>query len=375
MTQRTKKILKIIAAALVIIFIGLLIYYFFFKEKQPKIQPTGQEGFPPITEEGAAGAKPRLIALTEETVLGANLTPDNKINYLAWDGNIKQIDFNGENDQSLGFIAAERIGQVVFSSDGQKIAVNHTLSSGAKRILIYNLASRTLKALPENSIFVVFSPKADEDRLIYGLLEGLSTRLISTNISGTQTQTISSLKIPDLDPEWTHPDFLTLKTKPSGLAYGLLYTLNLKTKKMNRLLGNVYGLTAKFSPSHAKTLYSQTSTNGFDYNLAVLNLANNQNANLDILSLPEKCVFSKNDRKLWCAAINTESDYVMPDDYYKGLIESSGDDLVSIDLITRKQEKIISANNMNAHDLFLSPDETYLFFINKTDGRLYRLTL
>ncbi len=249
-----------------------------------------------------------------------------------------------------------------------------TLPSGTKRILIYHAASRALKALPQNSVFAAFSPNAGEDRLIYGLLEGVNTRLISSDIAGSQTQTVASVKIPDLATEWTHKDFLTLKTKPSGLAYGLLYTLDLKTKKLQRIFGNVYGLTSIFSPSHTKILYSQTSDRGFDYKLAVLNLTQKQNRELNIFTLPEKCVFAKDDRTLFCAVIINQEDHIMPDDYYKRLIDSDGNDIIKLNLDSRQQENVIHAN-IDAADLFLSPDETYLFFINKIDGRLYRLTL
>ena len=64
----------------------------------------------------------------------------------------------------------------------------------------------------------------------------------------------------------------------------------------------------------------------------------------------------------------------MPDDYYKGKIESSAEEIVKMNLDTGENKKIISAD-FDAHNLFLSKDETYLFFINKKDGRLYRLTL
>lgn len=374
MTQRAKKILKIASVVLIIIFIGLLVYYFFFKQKPPKVPPIGEGELPPVTEEGVLGTKPRLIALTDEAVLGASLTNDSKINYIAWDGTVNQIDFSGENKEKLGLVAAERIGEVVFSKDGSKLALRQTLPSGQNRYLVFDAAKSILKSLPQNSIFVAFSPNTDEDRLIYGLLEGVNTRLISSNIAGSQTQTIASVKIPDLATEWTHKDFLTLKTKPSGLAYGLLYTLDLKTKKLQRVFGNVYGLTSLFSPSHTKILYSQTSDRGFDYKLAALSLNQKQSRELNIFTLPEKCVFAKDDRTLFCAAILNQEDRIMPDDYYKGLVDSDGNDIIKLNLDTRLQETVIHANT-DAVDLFLSPDEAYLFFINKIDGRLYRLTL
>ncbi|MEK7500848.1 MAG: hypothetical protein AAB642_01855, partial [Patescibacteria group bacterium] len=297
MTKRTKKILIIASVVLVLIFIGLLIYYLFFREKPPA-PPTGPEEFP-----GLEGATPevraRLVPITEEAVLSAVLAGENKINYAAWDGAVNQIDFNGENKERLGAVAAERIGEAFFSKDGSRLAVRQALPSGQDRYLIFDTKERSLKSLPAEVEALAFSP--DGGQMALALAERNSSRLVLADADDTsKTTALVSVKLPDLALEWAAPDALTLINRPSGLAAGMVHELNLKNKALRRVIGGTYGLTSLFSPSHKKILFSETSSNGFGLTLNVLSTDKNTRRRLNIYSLPEKCAWSQDERTLWC---------------------------------------------------------------------------
>lgn len=369
MSDRIKKILKIITVILVIVLIGLVIYSLFFKKDRP-ITPSTPEEEVFFGEEFTPQAKERLVAITEEAVLGAGLSTD-KITYVSWDGTVNKIDFNGGSQEKLGSLPDERTGEVKISPDGTYFAAEQVLASGQKRHLLFDTVKRTMRSLPQNTQALTFDFKGDA---VAALAETGSSRIVSIDPE-TQKQTlVASTKIPDLVLDRAGESSLALKTRPSGLAYGLLYTLDAKSKKTNRVLGNVYGLTSLFSPSGKKILYGQTSASGRDLELKVLNLDKKTEVNLNIFSLPEKCVWGQDNRTLWCGVINTETSPVMPDDYYKGKIESSGEDIVRINLDTGQTQKLIGGF-MDVARPFLAPDESYLFFVNKKDGRLYRLTL
>ena len=119
---------------------------------------------------------------------------------------------------------------------------------------------------------------------------------------------------------------------------------------------------------------SETEEDGFDLKLRSINLEKNTQSAINEFTLPEKCVWSQDDRTLICSIIKTSNDYIMPDDYYKRKIKSSGEEIIRINLDTGQKQKMI-AGVFDAANMFLAPDESYLFFINKIDGRLYRLTL
>ena len=94
--------------------------------------------------------------------------------------------------------------------------------------------------------------------------------------------------------------------------------------------------------------------------------------------MADKCVWSKDDRTVFCAVPQQISENaVWPDDYYKGLTIVN-DDFYKINLETGEKTKIAGSQEgygYDAQELFLSPKEDYLFFVNRRDGLLYILKL
>ena len=372
-----KKILIILAAVLTLTLVGLAVYYIFFKKTGGPSLP--REEISPLTEELAPEAKERLIPITEEAVLAASLVGSNtatgteKIIYAAWDGSVNQINYNGQDKNKIGLAAVERIGEVKISPNGELLSFRYGLATGLNRYLIYNIASRSLKTLPQNVMGVSFGPSSEILLLTIG---SGGAKIIQSSADLSKNKEITTSKIPDLVLDWYNENSVALKTRPSGLAQGILYLLDLKTKKTKRVMGGVYGLTSNFSPSGKKVLISQTDADGFSLQAAAINLEKNTQRNLNLFTLPEKCAWSQDERVVFCSVIKADraENYIMPDDYYKRRVRSNGEEVIRVNLETGQVQKIM-ANVFDATNLFLSPDESYLFFINKIDGRLYRLTL
>ncbi|MEK9174779.1 MAG: hypothetical protein AAB725_02305 [Patescibacteria group bacterium] len=372
-----KKILIILAAVLTLTLAGLAVYYIFFKKTEGPSLP--REEISSLTEELAPEAKERLIPITEEAVLAASLVGSNtatgteKIIYAAWDGSVNQINYNGQDKNKIGLAAVERIGEVKISPNGELLSFRYGLATGLNRYLIYNIASRSLKTLPQNVMGVSFGPSSEILLLTSG---SGGAKIIQSSADLSKNKEITTSKIPDLVLDWYNENSVALKTRPSGLAQGILYLLDLKTKKTKRVMGGVYGLTSNFSPSGKKVLISQTDADGFSLQAAAINLEKNTQRNLNLFTLPEKCAWSQDERVVFCSVIKADraENYIMPDDYYKRRVRSNGEEVIRVNLETGQVQKIM-ANVFDATNLFLSPDESYLFFINKIDGRLYRLTL
>ncbi|MBI2454071.1 MAG: hypothetical protein HYV54_00645 [Parcubacteria group bacterium] len=371
MSNRTKKILKITTVVLVVIFTGLLIYNLFFKKKPPT-PPVITDEEVIISDEFGPETKERLIPLTEEAVLGAGLKNNTGLIYVAWDGQIKTIDFNGGSREKIGSAPGERISEVKISANGGLVGLKQTLPSGAARSVIFDSENKNIRSLPQNTGEMSFGPEGKT--IVLALAETGGSALTILDLTNSKQTRLAATPIPDLILEWFSPNAVGLKTKPSGLAYGLMYVLDTKTKKISRLIGSTYGLTASFSPSGKRILYTKTDSSGTNLELKALNTDKKTETNLNILSLPEKCAWSQDNRTLFCGAIKTEDDPVMPDDYYKDKIEAAGEDIVRINLDNGQTQKLIGGV-FDVYRPFLSPNEDYLFFTNKKDGRLYRLTL
>ena len=377
MNPKTKKII-ILAVVLGLTLIGFGIYYFFFKkttQTQPIIGETET-----ILGELTPNAKERLIPITEEAVLGAGLSVIdkeagvNKIVYAAWDGSINQIGLSGDNKNKLGLVAVDRIGEVNVSSTGELVSFKYSLASGANRFIIYNVTDKTLKTLPQETEDVSLGNSNKEVAVVYSDKAGKKIALSYDSFS--KTKDVTSTKIPDIRIDWFNSDNIALETRPSGVAQGILYSLNTKTKKTTRVLGGVYGLTTNFSPTGKMVLVSKTDSNGRSLKLANINLDKKTERSISLFTLPEKCAWAQDERTVFCSVfkVNDPDSFVMPDDYYKRRVRSDGEEIVRISTETGQTQKVIDGS-FDASNLFLMPDESYLFFINKIDGRLYRLSL
>ncbi|MBA7639710.1 hypothetical protein ES703_47370 [subsurface metagenome] len=95
--------------------------------------------------------------------------------------------------------------------------------------------------------------------------------------------------------------------------------------------------------------------------------------------MAEKCVWSQDPRIIFCAVPKNINDArILPDDFYKGTFLAD-DDFWKINIETKEKIKILEDWDMietyDAVDLFLSPQESYLLFINKVNGLLYSIEL
>ena len=100
---------------------------------------------------------------------------------------------------------------------------------------------------------------------------------------------------------------------------------------------------------------------------------------LGIPTVVSKCVWSNDDKTVYYALPGGIPDSaVMPDDYIANKFTTS-DTFWKLDITTGMKERIIDPADENgtydSSDLFLSPTENALFFINKIDNKLYKIVL
>jgi hypothetical protein len=90
-------------------------------------------------------------------------------------------------------------------------------------------------------------------------------------------------------------------------------------------------------------------------------------------------VWSKNNKNVYCAApTNIEKNVLMPNDYLNNKIFTK-DFFWKVNMETFKKEKIIDEKyikeDLDATNMLVSPNEDFLFFINKKDGGLFRIVI
>jgi hypothetical protein len=193
-------------------------------------------------------------------------------------------------------------------------------------------------------------------------------------LSGSKTQVFVS-PFTEWLPSWPNTKTITLTTKPAFGIPGYMYALDLSTKSLNRVFGNINGLTTLTAPSGKLVLYSNDNLS-----LSIYHTDTKVSDLLAVKTLPEKCVWGKNNDFIYCAVPQSAGVSRYPDAWYQGEVSFS-DQLWKIDVKTGNATILVDPITVSGGEeidgikLELSPDENYLFFVNKKDSYLWELKI
>src|SRR3989344_4566112 len=172
---------------------------------------------------------------------------------------------------------------------------------------------------------------------------------------------------------WAEDNGIYLLSSPSAYLDGFLYKITLSSGAFSKILGPLPGLyTAINSPN---LIFSETDLSNKNINSFLANSSVGNTGPLPVKTLAEKCAWSKKVKDIvFCAAPLIMPGATYPDDWYMGKI-SFGDAVVKINIASRAIISFLLPEAIDATKLFLSDDETNLFFINKGDESLWKLRI
>lgn len=388
MNTKIKKILIILIIILIIVFAGLLIYNFFIKKTNTEIntgnglpqggegQETNQNNEPIIPQ-----SEKKIKAISFGPVLAPTITADkNKITYYSREnGNVWQIDFNGENPIKTSESTLDNLIKILWSPLKNKVI--SIFVDNSDNISKYSYDYGTKKALPLNKYinYIIWSPVGNKIAYQYQNDYTGDNNISISNPDGSSFVQLLKTRMKNLNLEWPKGTDIFLWEKPSGLVQSSLYSLGSTTKSFNKIIPDIYGFSPKWSLNGEKLIFSKTNSKGKNILISISNKSGSNQKSIEVATLTEKCVWSQDPRIIYCATPkNIEEAVVLPDDFYKGTFLSN-DDFWKINTETNEKTKIIDDSEMietyDANELFLSPQENYLFFVNKTNGLLYSIKL
>ncbi len=149
---------------------------------------------------------------------------------------------------------------------------------------------------------------------------------------------------------------------------------------MREIFSSNYGADYRFSPDGSHILVSDSVEKGSSsISIALLNDQGGGYVNLFIPSLVGKAVWSRNSRFVYYALPGSiPAGSILPNDYYRKPILTT-DTFWKVDVETGEKSRVVDPNDINqnydAENLVLDADETALFFRNRYDGKIYRISL
>ena len=140
-----------------------------------------------------------------------------------------------------------------------------------------------------------------------------------------------------------------------------------------------YGADYLWSPDGTRALASSLASENSKVTTLGLVTSSGEYHDLNIPTMVSKCVWSSDGKTIYYALPGGIPDKaVMPNDYQENKFTTE-DTFWKMDIATAKKERVVSSANIpkkyDSSNLFLSKAEDVLYFVNKIDGKLYRIEM
>ncbi len=366
-----KKIFFIVLGLFILASAGLVVYNLFLKDSGAPNQRNNQ------ANGNSIDLKPKPISQEKAFALTIGQDQQTIKYYTQPNGHVFQSSFDGSGLSEISSVDLKSLKEILWSPDKKKV-VSVSGQPAALKKSIFNYQTRRVFPLNENIKSIAWSPDSQKIAYQYQSADGLSSSVSVADPDGSRWRDIFPTRLEDLIVQWPSPDKISIRSVPSSKIAGFLFTIDPDSQNFNKIFSNLYGLSVKWSTGGQKILYQATDDKGKNLKLFVSQADGTQAKELPSATLAEKCVWSGDEQNIFCAVPQRMSENaVWPDDYLAGRVIIS-DDFYIIDTATQKETKIAQSEteqSFDADQLLLSPNEDYLFFINKKDGLVYSLKL
>lgn len=331
-----------------------------------------------IDENGSEEEGMVLYQISGEPGIGATLSPDNtRIRFFKQtSGNLFETDFTGKNEIRISNVTILAILEVDWTPS-KTYAIISSYADGEIRQLYsrYTGTSTVSFAFLPSGIQEITTSRVD-DMIAYTVLTNGEAILFTARPDNTNIRKILALPAPDFELSWPTANNIVLKQKSSAYAPSFLFTLNPSSKLLTRVLAQKEGLDILWSPDGSRFLSLETKNEGTQMLSSVVSLKDNNVITLPFAALPEKCAWAPASKNtIFCAIPDSIPHGAnLPDEWWQGVI-SFNDGLWRINMETGEREQLLPARQLDAINLFLTKDESFLFFTNKKDSTLWSLSL
>ena len=384
----SKKIFIFSASALVLVIFFGGIYFLLFK---PESQPENQTG--DITEkikdsvlENIPLAKPPveeiISAITDKAIHSPVLSPDGQsIKYYAKDtGKVFELDILSEKNKLVSDTDLPGLLQVSWSPDATKVLSEF---SGPENRSVFSLYDYTQKKAARLNGNIDAATWQSNNKIIYKYFDP-TTKKGSINVAdpdGSNWTKITDISTANLSiAPIPMTGLISFWNKADSSTATLLQSTSILSGEKKDLIKGVFGADFLWSPDGNLILESSVDKKGGSkLDLGIVNNLGKEYKSLGIPTLISKCAWSRNSKFVYYALPTSIPDgAVMPNDYMNNKFNTS-DTFWKINIETGEKTRLVELDKIkagyDAASLFLNADESLLFFINRSDGKLYKIIL
>jgi len=293
----------------------------------------------------------------------------NNIFYITADAKIFKVKDDGQ-DEEITTEPILNIQLVKSTFDGKRALIQYG-DLNSPKFKIFNSETKIFEMLPENIAAANFSP--DAKQIAY--LEKTTGNLMVKDLIGAKPKTTKIMTIfqNDFNLQWILPEKIILTPKPSAFYASSAWSVDIKNKTITSLANGINGLIIKWSADGKTGLEFSSESQGRINHLNLIDNKGGTQANLDFMTLPEKCLILQ--PKIYCAIPqNIPAKTILPDDYLKRAVYFD-DIFYQIDITQNSFTEISTGVESIMDTVNLRLVDNKLFFVNRYDDRIYSLEL
>lgn len=303
-------------------------------------------------------------------------------------GNIQEIASDSEEIKRITNTTVPKILEAIWSNLGNSLILRYSVEDNEK---IDNFSAKiktssstsnefsgeiTGKVVHQNADGIVINPSGNKSFGIVKEGDMKGSYGIVSSLDGGNNKHLFDSEISDWLVSWPKDSTISLVTKPSYKQYGYLFFLNTDNGSLEKIFGRVYGLNALINKDTNSFVYSNSSRSSVRLNY--YNIKTGEDKNLQLNTFADKCVWG-NKNIVYCAVPKYIPNNNYPDAWYQGLTSFS-DNFWRIDVEKGTTDLVYETGvneniNVDAIDLKISSDDSYLVFTDKNTLSLWGLKI
>ncbi len=229
----------------------------------------------------------------------------------------------------------------------------NTISNGRLDRYYYDYLDDEFSSLHKDIQNTSFSPEGN--RIVYSFYDSdlYEGNISISNPDGSYFINLLKTRMPDVTVFWPKESTVYFQKTPTGESVVDLFSLDIESKKIERILKRREGLQVSWSPNGEHMVFSEILNR--TPKLYYKNLGKDGEIELELETTADQCVWGNDNINVFCYNYNQ---------FYK------------IDTIDNSQKELYKFKAPNEiSDLKITPNGKHLLFFNEENGHLYSLIL
>jgi hypothetical protein len=324
----------------------------------------------------------RIVKISDEIVISPTLSSnEDEVQFFSGSGEIVSLDFFGKNRRLISTSEKMNVEKAMWSFDKTKIILKVKNNNGLVNFFLKDLTNNSVESIRENVDEI--SWQAGANRIFYKYYdEKTSSR--SLNVSdpnASNWQKIADVSYRDISiAQIPKSGLVSFWNQPDAYSPTIFTSVPIIGGEVKTIFKDVFGADYLWDHNGNRILLSQSDAKGGSkMQLGMINYNGGEYRNLSIPTFVSKCVWSKDGKTIYYALPGgMPENAVLPNEYDEKKF-TTADTFWKLDTETNERVRLVETSEINeiydADNLFLDKNENFLFFVNRIDKKLRKISL